>query len=53
MENNAEFYDHDAYTLSLMRELEAEKERVKNLEIELANKKRQELTGKELLLENM
>ena len=51
MENNADFYDHDPYTIELMKELEVEKERVKNLEIELANAKRQKLTGKDLLLE--
>lgn len=53
MENNADFYDHDPYTTSLMKELEVEKDRVKNLEIELANAKRQKLTGKDLLLEDV
>ena len=40
-------------TVSLMRELEVEKEKNKQLEIELANKKRQDLTGQELLLESV
>lgn len=50
---NEKTFTEDPYVIQLMKELEIEKEKSKNLEIELANKKREEITGKILLLEGV